>query len=158
MKKLILVAALATFTIGSSAQAYETAIGLRAGFSTGVTAKHFIKSNLALEGILHYKWGLGLGITGLFEIHANAFDVDELYWFYGAGGHVGLYQYNNKAPFDEPFSGTTAVIGIDGIIGIEYNIREIPIAVSVDWKPTVNLVGLTGPDFDEGALSVRYTF
>lgn len=157
MKKIILIACAAIFSMTSHSQAYETGIGLRGGLSNGITVKHFIGSDVALEGILHTRWR-GFGITGLFEIHANAFGVDELFWYYGGGGHIGFYPYYDNSPFDDEFSGNTTVIGVDGILGIEYNIREIPINVSVDWKPTVNLIGLSGPYLDGGALSVRYTF
>jgi hypothetical protein len=50
------------------------------------------------------------------------------------------------------------VVGIDGIIGMEYNIEEIPFNISLDWKPGFNILGHTGFWGDELALSVRYIF
>ena len=49
-------------------------------------------------------------------------------------------------------------IGIDGIIGIEYNIEPIPFNISLDWKPGLNLIGYTGFWGDELAFSIRYIF
>jgi hypothetical protein len=50
------------------------------------------------------------------------------------------------------------VIGIDGILGIEYNFEEVPINIGVDWKPAFNLTGYSGFWGDGGALSIRYIF
>ena len=51
-----------------------------------------------------------------------------------------------------------SVIGIDGILGMEYNIQEIPFNISLDWKPAFNLIGYTGFWGDEIALSIRFIF
>jgi hypothetical protein len=50
------------------------------------------------------------------------------------------------------------IIGIDGILGLEYNFVEVPINLSIDWKPSFNIVN--NHDFwaDGGALSIRYIF
>lgn len=157
MKKLFLVIAIALSASFSFAQDYQTAVGVRGGFPAGLTVKHFLSGDLAVEGLLHSRWG-GFGVTGLLEKHAKAFDVDGLNWYYGGGGHIGFYTWRKNSPWDDEFNGTTMVIGVDGILGLEYNIGAIPINISVDWKPTVNFVGLSGPYFDNGALSVRYTF
>jgi len=94
-------------------------------------------------------------MTGLYEIHARAFDVRGLNWFYGVGAHIG--QWNDDYPLlDE--RGSYAVVGVDGIIGLEYEIEEIPFTLSADWKPSLNLVGYTGFVGFGGALSIRYVF
>jgi len=153
MKKYIvaLVIFLSAFGI-SQAQDYENAVGLRAGLSNGITFKHFISTNDAAEGILSTRWG-GFNITGLLERHTTAFDTDGLYFFYGAGAHLG--SFNNSWFLDNT---NHIVIGIDGIIGLEYVLDELPLNVSVDWKPGFNFIGYTGFWGDELALSVRYIF
>jgi hypothetical protein len=50
------------------------------------------------------------------------------------------------------------VIGVDGILGLEYNFSEVPINISIDWKPAFNLVGYSRFFGDGGALSLRYIF
>ena len=91
MKKLILTC-LITFCIVSVsfAQDYNTGIGLRAGFYNGLTVKHFISQKIALEGLLSSRWR-GFEITGLYEIHNQAFNTDRLNWYIGFGGHVGFW-------------------------------------------------------------------
>src|SRR5690349_7239209 len=81
-----------------NAQDYKTGIGLRGGWTGGITAKHFIKEGKAIEGIFSTGWNWrGYQITGLFEVHKAAFtkdDVDGFFWYYGAGAHfAGAYKY-----------------------------------------------------------------
>ncbi len=148
--------AIACCSVFATAQDYETAIGFRGGFQQGLTIKHFIGSDAAIEGIIATRWK-GYNITGLYEIHANAFDTPGLNWYYGFGGHIGGYNgYNNHPYFHEDRFYT--ILGVDAILGIEYNISEIPINLSADWKPAFNIIGYTGFWGDQGAISVRYYF
>jgi hypothetical protein len=50
------------------------------------------------------------------------------------------------------------VIGVDGQIGLEYVFEEIPLNLSIDWKPAFNIIGITNFWAGDAALSVRYTF
>lgn len=79
--------------IGAQAQSgYTTGIGLRGGAASGLTVKHFIKSDAAIEGILSTSFKYrGTVITVLYEKHAQAFDTRGLQWYYGLGGHVGFW-------------------------------------------------------------------
>lgn len=153
MRKLIfLVMILAGLSItNAEAQNYDHAIGLRGGPGTGFTYKQFTGENIALEGILTMRWK-GFIATGLYEIHRDDFNVLGMDWYYGVGAHAGVWNNDD----DDEHSGT--LIGADAIVGIEYTFKEIPINVSLDWKPAINLI--YGSDFwvDSGALSIRYVF
>jgi len=140
----------------SNAQDYTTGIGVRGGFYNGLTIKHFISERAAIEGIISSRWK-GFNITGLYEIHQQAFDVAHLNWYYGAGGHIGFWKGKDVSWGDNREDDYT-VVGIDGILGIEYNFQEIPINLSLDWKPTMNIIGYSGFWGDGGALSIRYIF
>ncbi|MDD4108173.1 MAG: hypothetical protein PHH93_05585 [Prolixibacteraceae bacterium] len=157
MKKILFgLAIIIAATLSTTAQDYNTGIGVRGGLSNGLTVKHFISSNNAIEGILSTRWK-GFNITGLYEIHAQAFNTPRLNWYYGFGGHIGFYDgYDDHPWFDDDASYT--VIGVDGIIGLEYNIEAIPFNISLDWKPGLNLIGYSGFWSDELALSVRFIF
>ncbi len=135
----------------SKAQTYATGIGLRAGVSNGLTVKHFIQSDVALEGILHTRWE-GLVITGLYEVHKNIREVRGLRWFYGGGAHIG--SWNSRS---DKYPGTT-ILGIDGIIGLDYKFADAPINLSLDYKPAFNIINGGGFWGDEVALSIRFTF
>ncbi len=151
-KLLFILLIIATVPVVTNAQSYTNAIGLRGGFGGGLTYKHFIKKTVALEGILVTKSN-GFDISGLYEIHAEAFDQQGLNWYYGFGGHIGNWRTND---YNDNINYT--FIGIDGILGLEYNFREIPINISIDWKPSLNIVGYFGPWNEGGAISLRYRF
>ncbi|MCU0338393.1 MAG: hypothetical protein MUE30_00795 [Spirosomaceae bacterium] len=151
---LLSVVALFLVSISGVAQDYHTAVGLRAGGPNGVTIKHFTKPKMAVEGIISSRWR-GLGFTGLVEGHARFLGVKRLHFIYGAGGHI--YFWGDSRRGYSP-SGRSSVVGIDGILGLEYNFKEIPINLSLDWKPYANLHTDFGFWGDEGGISVRYMF
>ncbi|ADR23692.1 hypothetical protein MATR_24520 [Marivirga tractuosa] len=156
MKLLILVFVL----LGSQsafAQDYKTAVGFRGGFPTAITGKHFINKTDAIEGLLSGYRG-GFELTGLYEKHANAFDIPYLNWYYGAGAHIGAFDGDIARPgyyFDGRGRGFT--VGVDGIFGLEYTLTEIPFVIGVDIKPSLDFA----PDprlWFGGGLSFRFYF
>jgi len=152
MRKLILIVILVVSMVTLAwAQDYKTGIGLRGGFSSGLTLKHFVGKKSAFEGIAAINFGLTTGyeLTGLYEIHGLAFQVERLNLYFGAGAHIGTYDDSNSKGIN---------IGVDGILGIEYNFNEVPINIGFDWKPMYHIVGLTGFAPEGGALSIRYIF
>ena len=156
MKKIFLAVAI-TFCllVFVNAQDYNTGIGLRGGPFIGFTIKHFLNEKAAIEGLVSTRWK-GVEFTGLYEIHNRAFKVDRLNWYFGGGGHIGFYNGNyTKWGTTE---NTYTNIGLDGILGLEYNFLEVPINLSIDWKPAINIVGYKGFWGDNGAFSIRYIF
>ncbi|MEQ8582521.1 MAG: hypothetical protein RIC30_14900 [Marinoscillum sp.] len=156
MKKqiLLLIMTLSLSSVGF-AQDYTTGIGIRGGYFNGLTIKHFVGDKAAFEGILTSRWR-GFQVTGLYEIHNQAFHTPRLNWYYGFGAHIGFWDGNETNWGNR--GDTYTVLGIDGILGIEYNFSEIPINIGIDWKPSLNLVGYSGFWGDGGALSIRYIF
>lgn len=117
-------------------------IGLRAGETSGLTLKKSIASRSAIEGIIgirHY----GGSLTALYEQYAPAFNTPGLNIYYGVGGHLGYYQhhhyfygYHERYDWHEhDHFGNTLMLGVDGIVGIEYKLPSAPIAFSFDLKP-----------------------
>ncbi len=156
MKKIILIVFASFIFISTHAQDYATGIGIRGGFSQGLTIKHFLTSHAAVEGIVATRWQ-GFIITGLYELHNyNTFDVNRLNWYYGIGGHIGTWNGSRARWAHENRYYT--LVGIDAIIGIEYNFTEAPINISLDWKPLLNIGNYTGFWGDAGGLSIRYIF
>jgi len=158
MKKTVLTTLLLFGLISlSQAQDYTNAIGIRFGYGyggnggAGVTFKHYINSNTAYEGILHVH-NEGFMAVGLMEIHEAFGDTPGLYWFYGGGAHLGSYAYD---------SGNGIAIGVDGILGVEYNFLpelDLPINITLDWKPAFNLLEETAFWWDDFNLSIRYAW
>lgn len=148
MKKFLAIITIAVlFTAVASAQDYNNGIGLRAGFNQGITFKHFILTKSAIEVLMATRWR-GIEVAGLFEIHNRAFDIDRFNWYFGAGAHIGFYGSGYGG-------GSGTFVGIDGILGLEYNFTELPINIGLDWKPAFDF-GYSHFFADGGALSVRY--
>ncbi len=140
------------------AQSYKTGLGLRfGGLTSGLTLKYFTKPTTALEGIV----SLGresILVTGLYEKHTSLSGAGSTKLFYGLGGHLGFFQdggryyYNNNRVYT-----ATTVIGLDGILGLDFKLNKAPINISMDIKPFVDFFGGNYFYFD-GGLSLRYTF
>lgn len=133
----------------------ENAIGARFSFGAGVTFQRFMSDRDVIELMAMQRRG-GISLTGLYEMHMQAFNVRGFKWYLGAGGHVN--SYNNQVRGYEYLRQTTTVAGVDGIIGMEYFFRSVPIQVSVDWKPLINLYNGRNKELDTGGFSVRYRF
>lgn len=156
MKKILaaLIFLISVVTV-ANAQDYKWGIGLRGGLYNGLTIKHNLGRKSGVEGLLYTRWH-GFEATALYELHYSAFDVDRLNWYFGPGAHVGFY---NGDHYPDGTAGDSFItIGVDGIIGIEYNFREAPINLSLDWKPAFNLFGETKFWGDGAALSIRFIF
>ena len=162
MKKLLLCLLIvsAFATLKTSAQSYTNAIGARLGFTQGITFRHFLHEEAAIEGILSTRWN-GFLLTGLYEVHKPL--DGALNWFYGGGAHIGYWGNNLPAEryINEPKQ-SYMVIGVDLIIGLDFTFPDIPINLSLDWKPAFNVIGDRLGDsslwIDGGALSIRYAF
>lgn len=140
---------------------YTTAIGLRAGETSGLTIKHFTGSNQAVEGIIGI-WPNAISLTALYERHASG-NTEGFSWYYGAGGHVAfetgrIYRISDRS-FYYRYPDREVGIGIDGILGLEYKIPPIPFALSLDLKPFVeiNTGGIVFIALDPG-LGIKVTF
>ncbi len=156
MKKTLLILAIVlSLNIITKAQDYKTSIGLRAGLPYGLTIKHFLNETNAFEGILATRWG-GFVVTGLYENEHWTGEYPGLNWFWGLGAHLGVWDAGTNPNFNRTYTGS--VIGVDGILGLEYTFDEIPLNLSIDILPTINLIGYAGWGGINSAISVRYVF
>jgi hypothetical protein len=172
MKKLKLLFFAVGMCMGSfaaQAQAQETdkeeGYTQSAGFvghyqGGGLSYKRFIKTNHAVEGWLTtngmFTNTRGFKLTGLYQIHAQAFEVEGLSWFYGGGAHFGAYRYD--ADIDPITSGSVVYLGVDGVGGLEYQLKELPINVGLIYNPMINVVPAVTVDLVNVKAAVRYIF
>jgi hypothetical protein len=145
----ITVASVNAQSSSANSTTYTTALGLKF-YPTGVTLKHFLTSNHALEGI-GYFYNYGTRITGLYEIYGDINNAPGLRWYIGPGAHVGFY--NTK------YGGGSSA-GVDGVLGLDYKVTNAPLNLSLDWQPSFEF----GDNFNNGfsggwgGFGVRYTF
>lgn len=153
MKRVGLIL-LGCFFIYAGAQAqsmgrtYTTALGVKVWDGAGITLKHFVQQDRALE-FIGYFYNRGLRVTGLYEIHGDINGAPGLKWYVGPGAHVGFY--------DAKY-GDGAFIGIDGVLGLDYKINKAPINLSLDWQPSFEFGTGRGFYGNWGGLGIRYTF
>lgn len=156
-KRIVLIFALFLgLGVFAQAQTYTSAIGLRLGYPTSVSYKHFISTQGALEGFAgfrgfsSYRW---VNIGGLYQHHLDIAEVDGLNWYFGGGASVFFYSYDTGFADAEGSTG----IGILGTIGLDYKFDDAPINLSLDWVPVLFVNGFgSGFSGGYGALSVRY--
>ncbi len=130
----------------SSSFDYSTAVGVKF-YPGGITLKHFLNDKHALEGIAYF-WNRGTRITGLYEIHNQITSIGGLRWYVGPGAHVAFY--SNK------YYGGATYVGIDGVLGLDYKFKEIPLNISLDWQPAFEFGDGAGFSGSWGGLGIRY--
>jgi hypothetical protein len=153
MKKILALLFFYSTMSGAIAQDYNAAIGLRGGLYNGVTFRKMLSSSEAFEAILSARY-VGFKVTGLYEIQKPFPSVQRLNWYFGFGAHASGYQ-TNKFNKTIPSNTTEIILGADGVLGMEYNF-DFPLNLSLDWKPSVDLIGYGRFLADEFALSARY--
>ena len=146
MKTLFILGLLTTFCFASAkAQSYQNGLGIRfsnndAILKTGISYRHLGRNGLALEALLSFK-----PVTlGLMAEKFKPLNVTGLNWFYGGGAYVAFEGRNN--------------LGALGIVGLDYKFEGLPINLSLDWKPELQII--RDVEFEPAAvgLGVRFVF
>jgi hypothetical protein len=160
MKKIIVACLLIagiSFAQNSSAQDYRTALGVRLSSSSAmqsnsISIKQFITERTAIEGL--FTFGDPLALGALLEFHKPLAPAGLTY-FYGAGGYIGFVKTVNT---NTQKTGTDANFGAQGVIGLDYKFAGIPLNISLDWKPELNIVN--DINFEPAAIgfTARFTF
>ncbi len=160
MKKLIFtLSTVAIFTLATfqlQAQDYQTAIGARLGYPLSASIKHFINDSHALEAYVgsrwykRYRWA---NVSGAYLIHMPLEGVDNLKWYFGAGGTIYFWDFDRG--FADGADNTS--FGLQAYLGLEYTFPDAPISLSGDWVPSIFINGYSsgfGGGF--GSFAVRY--
>ena len=137
----------------AKAQDYRFAAGVRLSnssptLSSAISGKFFATDKTAVEALI--AWGNRFGIGGLIEIHNPMPSTEGLQWFYGAGAYLGFD--SDKTHTDR------ALMGAQGIIGLDYKFANLPLNLTLDWKPELNIID--NINFEPAAVgfTIRFTF
>ncbi|HZI54699.1 MAG TPA: hypothetical protein VFD56_13380 [Chitinophagaceae bacterium] len=158
MKKVIFVSLLMTaLAFTASSQSYKTAVGVRLSSSAAmvnnsISLKHFLNERSAIEAL--FSFGDPLALGALYEVH-KPFSTEGLQWFYGGGGYIAFVKNLNPTTHEQE---TEVNFGAQGVIGLDYKFANIPLNLSLDWKPELNLI--SDINFEPAAIgfTVRFTF
>ena len=133
------------FIHSANAQDYKAAIGVRfsskaALVNNSVSLKYFFTEKTAVEGLVTFNNPFALGL--LVEQH-KPLAVNNFKYFYGAG-------------FYGAFSGTRRV-GLQGVVGLDYKLPNIPLNFSIDWKPELTFTKEFSFEPQTLGVSARFT-
>jgi hypothetical protein len=144
MKKAVLI-----FFISLAAYSYSGAqeLGVRFGdIASG--------NNVALDAIfsagkfsrIHadLSFGSGVGIDAIYDFIYKPLGNEAFNWYLGAGPYVRI---------SDPFW-----LGVAGEIGLEYSFKSVPISLSADWRPGLNIIETTSFRYWGSGFNVRYKF
>ena len=133
------------------AQNYNTSLGVRLGYDSGIAFKYITITDNAAEFILSASPRY-FQLTGLYEHQRLVPGSSDLSWVVGVGGHLGNIHYD-KHKYKSSF-----LLGFDLLAGLEYGIAQTPYAISLDWKPAFNIINSDYNDywFSGFAVSLRY--
>ncbi len=133
----------------TSAQSYNTALGMRLGTDWGVTLQQRIANRTTLEVLLQSSLQREeVLLTVMGEQHlpviSRRFNI-----YYGGGLHKGWINETdrNDEPYANPF-------GVTFIGGIEMSLARLNI--SYDFKPAINITGGQHTFYTQTGISLRY--
>lgn len=150
MKKLLMVAVLMVSALAVNAQDYNWAIGVRGGWeNAGVTLKKGMGGTaLDFTGTWDFRSEFThLKVQGLYEWQQNL--SGGLDWYYGLGAHVGMWSDADKA---------NLWLGIDAVIGLEFKFPSLPIALSLDYRPGLNILPNISGGYDDVGFGLKFCF
>jgi hypothetical protein len=150
MRKLLLsLSLIGIFSVASlQAQDYKLGLGIRFSdasptLSNSISVKYFFTEKSAVDALISYG-GSRFGIGGLYEIHTPLNATPGLKWYYGAGGYVGFQDHSTY-------------LGPTGAIGLDYKFQNIPLNLSLDWKPELDIIPKINFVPDAFGLTARFT-
>jgi hypothetical protein len=165
MKRFFIITLFFFIASGISAQGYNQALGIRAGWiSPGIEYRYYPSDMYSLKGLLALR-DRGIQLNGLVEFYKyDLFPFSyKLVFYYGAGAHVGFESWDKITFVDNQRISevqSSFLTGLDGLIGLEYLFYEAPVKVGIEVKPFFDVFGRYGfnvvlPDF---AFTVKYLF
>ncbi|MDD4960979.1 MAG: hypothetical protein PHX07_01955 [Candidatus Marinimicrobia bacterium] len=167
MKKvtiLMLVLLLVSLAFAQEGSDGKLDAGLRLGLMNvfgGATARYHLSENNAIEVIISTPGFKGMVFTGMYQWHKDFADVKNLSWYFGGGLHAGYWsaavpRWNGTRWINRKFA-----LGLDAIAGVSYDMESIlnfPLAVSLDYKPAVDIISYWASLYYDVSLSIRYKF
>lgn len=96
----------------------------------------------------------GFWLSILNEIHTPINEDNQLAWYIGYGGHLGIWSEEWRKK-NNTLDKSNISVGFDGIIGLDYKVKHTPLNVSIDWQPSFSII--QGYFKNQGGIGVRYT-
>jgi len=158
MKKLLVVIMILVLAMSfafAEEKATKMDAGVRLGVRYGISGRMFMEDN-AIQALITMR-GSGIILTGMYQWHKplEIGEVENLSWFFGGGVHVGYYSLGDWVARND------IALGLDAVAGVEYDLEPLinfPIKVSLEYKPSFDILGGWAGSFFDFALSAHYAF
>jgi len=165
MRKFYIIIFLLGLTSAVFAQFYAKEAGMRGGYTSGITFRVNLEEDLSYEAQLGYR-DKGAIFTLIRQKHREiGMDpVGNWKFIYGFGAHAGFYFTDTyRILFREVYFGReifTPVFGMNGYVGIDYELVELPMSFGVSFQPfmEISLKQIFGLNLWDFGVSVRYRF
>jgi len=165
MRKFYTIIFLLALSSTAFSQFYAKEVGLRGGYSSGITFRVNLEEDLSYEGQLLYRDNGA--IFNIIRQKHRVMGMDQVgnwEFIYGFGAHAGFYFTDTyRILFREVYFGReifTPVFGMNGYVGIDYQLETIPMSFGVSFQPymEISLKQIFGINFWDFGFSVRYRF
>jgi hypothetical protein len=165
---------------------YQWGIGLKLGDPTGLTVKKYMENRALelIAGYPYYynsyygnrfkhdkryknyifgnpyKHSNRASFQVRYLIHKDLSDFRGLRWYAGIGGQLRTisyyYDYSDQDGNLYTERTTSANLGVDGIIGMEYTFEDLPLSVFADINLYIELIKLPFYMEGQGGIGIRY--
>lgn len=142
-KKLAaLIICFSLFAVSIIAQpTYNNAVGVKAGFSSGLLFKHFVQRNNAIDVQALYNQ-FGFQISSLYDYQFSPYGKERLQYYAGIGPYAGNWSGD--------FS-----IGAAALLGSEFIFHNAPVILGLEWKPMLNIYKQFYFAFPDFAMTIK---
>lgn len=142
-----MIAVLLVSALSINAQDYNWAVGVRGGgANAGITVKNNMGVN-AIEFGIDFGWTKNGRLQALYEWQTPV--ANGLNFYYGLGAYIGAFDYTERAKIG---------LGAEGVVGLEYKIPGVPIAFSLDYRPSVSVLAEIGFGYSDIGFGVKFCF
>lgn len=133
---LALIAAPLTASAGTPVQSPGNfGLGLGAGTHvSGISGKYWLASDFSAQAVVG-AWGLGRGTGGALGVSADGLfelprllqdDALDIGWNIGPGVNLAV--------------GNAVGLGVNGVLGLEFNIHAVPIDIVLEYRPGISVI------------------
>ena len=153
-KKVLLIVAV---IMASFSFSYAQELGVRFGDVSG--------GSVAIDGIfttgefsrIHadVSFGGGVGADVLWDFLYRPLGGDEFNWYAGVGPYLGIFDTKNDTNESDD---TEFNLGVVGEIGLEYQFISVPISLSADYRPSLEIIDNTKFHAGGFGFNIRYVF
>jgi hypothetical protein len=146
-------------------QYYPIEVGIRGGYSSGITFRVNLDAELSYEAQLLYRHEGA--IFNMFRLKHMEVGMDKhgnWEFIYGMGAHAGFYYTDSyRIFFEEIYYGQnlfTPVVGVDGYFGVDYMLEYLPMSIGLSYQPhmEISMRQIFAMNLWDFGIHVRYRF